>query len=470
MPRLLAAALLLVVLIATPAKAAGPTVGIADDRVLLGGGAEADRAVKEWRRLGIQDVRIYALWSRIAPGAGRRTRPAGFDGADPASPGYDWSALDAAVDRVSNADMRPMLTITGPGPLWTSSEPRRDDPRFEPDPAEYAAFAEAVATRYGDRVDRYILWNEPNLSSWLRPQASCTRSGCTPIAPHLYRELVRAAYPAVHAADPGAQVLIGAMSSRGSDLLRSGSAERPLVFARALGCMTARFARIRSGRCRSFHPATADGFAFHPHGVLTAPDRPFPNPDDVDLASLPRLESTLDRLQRAGALRPTTSRFNLFLDEYGYQTDPPDRFAGVSAATQDAWLQKAAYLAWRDKRVKLFTQYIWRDEPISAAGAGWQSGLRYADGRAKPSLGHFATPFVVDAARSRLWGQARRADAPEVTVERRLAGSARWRTVATVRPDSQGYWSLTTRLVRGASYRYLAAGATSAIVRRPRSA
>ena len=58
-------ALLLVLVLAAPAQAAGPEVGIADDRVLLAGGPEADAAIAEWQRLGIQQVRIYALWSRI---------------------------------------------------------------------------------------------------------------------------------------------------------------------------------------------------------------------------------------------------------------------------------------------------------------------------------------------------------------------------------------------------------------------
>ena len=85
--------------------------------------------------------------------------------------------------------------------------------------------------------------------------------------------------------------------------------------------------------------------------------------------------------------------------------------------------------------MKLFTQYLWRDEPVEADGsyAGWQSGLRYADGRAKPSLKTFPTPFVLDAARGRLWGQVRRRDTRTVKVQRRLAGSSRWRVVATRR-------------------------------------
>ena len=118
--------------------------------------------------------------------------------------------------------------------------------------------------------------------------------------------------------------------------------------------------------------------------------------------------------------------------------------------------------------MKLFTQYLWRDEPVEPDGsyAGWQSGLRYADGRAKPALKSFPTPFVLDAARGRLWGQVRRRDTSTVKVERRLAGSSKWRAVATRQTDSRGYWSWSTRLLRGASYRYVAANATSAALKR----
>jgi hypothetical protein len=230
--------------------------------------------------------------------------------------------------------------------------------------------------------------------------------------------------------------------------------------------VNARYKPIRTGRCKGFKPVQGDGFAFHPHGVLTAPDRAFANPDDVNLASLPRLESALDKLQHLGALKPTTRRFDLYLDEYGYQTNPPDKIAGISATAQSQWLQRAAYQAWRDPRVKLLTQYLWQDEPKGLAGgySGWQSGLHYADGRQKPSLKTFRTPFVLDAARGRLWGQVRSRETRKVTVQRRARGSSTWRTVAIRGTDARGYWSWSTRLLKGASYRYLAAGATSATV------
>jgi hypothetical protein len=446
-------ALLALLVLAAPAHAAGPRLGIADDRILLAGGPEADQVVNDWAAIGIEQVRIYALWSRIA-------------GPSPEAP-KQWGELDGAVNRVVGAGMKPILTITGPGPLWTSRRAERGDPRYDPDPDAFAAFAGEVAARYGDRVDTYILWNEPNLGTWLRPQARCSRS-CTSAAPHLYRGLVRAAYPAVHAADAKATVLIGTMSSRGGALTRENSTHRPMAFLRGLGCVNSKLKRVRSGPCKGFKPATGDGFAFHPHGVLTAPDKALPHRDDVSLASLPRLESALDKIQRAGGLKATTRRFNLYIDEYGYQTNPPDRISGVSASTQNAWLQRAAYLAWRDKRVKLFTQYLWRDEPDGNAGiySGWQSGLYYLDGRAKPSLKSFPTPIVLDASRSRLWGQVRRRDTRTVIVERRLRRSSAWRKVATRRTDAQGYWSWTTTLVKGASYRYKAGEAVSATATR----
>jgi hypothetical protein len=51
-------------------------------------------------------------------------------------------------------------------------------------------------------------------------------------------------------------------------------------------------------------------------------------------------------------------------------------------------------------------------------------------------------------------------------VERRLRGSSRWRTVATRKTDARGYWSWSTRLVKGASYRYRAGEAVSATATR----
>jgi hypothetical protein len=465
MKRLILPLLALLALVpAHAAQAKSTEIGITDDRNLLPGGPRADKAVQQWRALGVDNVRIFAQWSKIAP----PKRPAGFNGGDPASPGYQWFYVDNAIARVRAQGMTVTLNITGPGPVWASSEPRRHKGAWKPKPGAYAAFAKAVARRYGTQVDRYILYNEPNISTWLSPQASCKRGRCTPVSPHLYRSLVRAAYPAVRAADPGAQVVIGALSPRGQRLRATNTVMRPLLFLRRLGCRSDSFRRIRSGACKHFKPATGDGFAIHPYSGRLPPQRSHPNPDDVALASISRLTKTLDRLQRQRALKATTRRFGIYVDEYAYQTKPPDKIGGVALFKQDRWLQEAAYIAWRNPRIRLFTQYLWRDEPRSSDGSygGWQSGLRFSNGRAKPSYSHFDTPFDLDAARNRLWGQVRAGGAHTVTVQHRPHGSSGWRTLAVVKTDKRGYWSLVRHLRAGTAYRFRSGGLTSVTLRR----
>src|SRR3954465_2490268 len=108
--------LFLVLAAALPAAAsAGPLVGMADDRVLLAGGPAADDAVAAWAADGVDVVRIFAQWDRVSPSPGARVRPAGR--------AYDFSRIDAAVDRVRAAGMEPLLTLTGPGPVWGMQDP-----------------------------------------------------------------------------------------------------------------------------------------------------------------------------------------------------------------------------------------------------------------------------------------------------------------------------------------------------------
>src|SRR3954453_7907007 len=209
----------LVLAAALPAAAsAGPLVGMADDRVLLNGGPAADQAVAAWAADGVDVVRLFVQWDEPSPSPGARLRPAGA---------YDFSRIDAAVDRVRAAGLEPMLTLTGPGPVWGMQDPSRGSRRrYRPSPARYAEFARAAAEHFAGRVHRYILWNEPNLASWLQPLSS---------GPAVYRNLVNAAVPAIRSVDRSAQLLVGALAPRAA----------PLSFLRRLGCMDSRYRRIR---------------------------------------------------------------------------------------------------------------------------------------------------------------------------------------------------------------------------------
>jgi hypothetical protein len=437
--------------------------GIADDAAVLQSPdpAAAAQTVGQWREIGIDNVRLFAHWGRIAPLPAGRLAPAGFDPANPASPGYDWSALDRAVTLVRAAGMTVTLSITGPGPLWATANPAAGNVRLSPVPDQFGRFARAVALRYGPQVDRYVLWNEPNIPLWLQPQFTCRGRSCTPAAPHLYRRLVRAAAPAVHAADPNARVLIGALAPAGQNPRSRNAIMRPLTFLRALGCVDHRARRDRRGPCAGFRPAAAEAIAYHPHGVRRAPDAIAPQRDDIGLADLSRLEALLDAIQRAGGLRNTFGarrRFDLYLTEYGYQTNPPDRFVGVRPEQQAKWLQQGAYMAWRDSRVRNLTQYVWRDEPVGGNGAGWQSGLLFRTDRAKPALRSFPQPFWADqtVARraARLWGQVRPGGAHVVSVQRRTAGAGPFTTIRRLRTNARGFFVLRVRVTRRVDYRF----------------
>src|SRR6059058_1247003 len=164
MRRLLLPLLLLCSLAAPAAAHASSSLetGLADDRVLFGDPAAAADAVSQWAAGGVDVVRVHARWSAIAPDATATVPPREFHPSDPSDPRYDWAALDRAVALVRGAGMRVMLAVTGPGPVWSSSDPGRHDGRFKPSPAHFAAFSRAVATRYAADVDRYLIWNEPN--------------------------------------------------------------------------------------------------------------------------------------------------------------------------------------------------------------------------------------------------------------------------------------------------------------------
>jgi hypothetical protein len=463
-------AVLVLTLLTALATTAGPAaartldVGIADDAMLAAGGPEADQAVKDWAEAGIDTARVQVSWSRIAPAAEAPVAPVGFQPGEPNDPLYQWGTIDEAVLRLTRAGIRPMLMIDGPPPLWASGNPRRRNPRYRPSATAFANFASAVARRYAFAVDEYILWNEPNLPVWIQPQADCGKKRCTPVSPNVYRQMVRAAYPAIRASDPASRVLIGALAPAGGDLTSTNANMRPLEFLRGLGCLDADLRPVRTGGCRGFQPALADGISYHPHSTRHAPNQPYAHPDNADLGSLKKVESLLDSLQGRGRLLGSTRPLNLWLDEYGYQTNPPDRLRGVSPGAQDRYLQQAAYIAWRDPRVVNFTQYLWKDEP--AAGGrrytGWQSGLHDVEGDPKPALAHFDSPIWVDFARGVVWGQVRPGGVHQVTVQRRIAGGATpWENLATVPTGPDGGWQIASPAVAFASYRAVADDGTT---------
>jgi hypothetical protein len=142
----------------------------------------------------------------------------------------------------------------------------------------------------------------------------------------------------------------------------------------------------------------------------------------------------------------------LWLTEYGYQTNPPDRFLGVSQAKQAQYIGEAALRVWRQPGVTVLIQFLLRDEP---AIGGWQSGLYTSSGVPKLSLHAFSLPLAQQSRRGSrvtVWGQVR-PGAGVRSYSLQLATSRGWRTVATGKTTKSGAFSRTITAASGAKVR-----------------
>ena len=98
----------------------------------------------------------------------------------------------------------------------------------------------------------------------------------------------------------------------------------------------------------------------------------------------------------------------LWLTELGYQSNPPDRTAGVPPAVPGVPTSQLPPTApGPTSRVDLLIQYLYRDEPSTDR---WQSGLETIAGRAKPARAAVVAPLAEVTRRgstTALWGVIR---------------------------------------------------------------
>ena len=167
---------------------------------------------------------------------------------------------------------------------------------------------------------------------------------------------------------------------------------------------------MRTGRCKGFKQIPADAIGHHPYQLLTSPFRHSIHRFDAAINDSRKLLRMIDRLTRLRAFRPGLGRrLNAYYTEFGYQTNPPDPFAGVSLSAQRRYLQQAAYVVYRSPRVKEINQFRLSDgaspERASRRFEEFQSGLLFRNRRKKPAYHVFPNPFVIRG--SRFWGQVR---------------------------------------------------------------
>lgn len=149
-----------------------------------------DAQIAAMQAIGVREIRQDLRWAYVEPTPGA----------------WNWATEDLAIDGAVGAGFE-IIAMLGYGNPW-ATEVAGADEMFPPDdPADFAAFAGAAAARYGDRVDRYEIWNEPNAGYRFWQTDPPSISG-DPVA---YAALALAAADAIHAADPGAEVQIGSV-------------------------------------------------------------------------------------------------------------------------------------------------------------------------------------------------------------------------------------------------------------------
>jgi hypothetical protein len=440
-----------------------------DQTLVLSSPTIRERTLDDLASLGVDTVHSIVFWNKVSPSPLSTHRPAGFDGSDPAAyPANLWDRYDGLVRGAQARGMDVLLSPSSPMPYWASGCKGSAKVKrvCRPNPTQYKRFVAALGRRYSGeyadenqgggilpRVSRWSVWNEPNQGGWLQPQA--TRRGR--VAPALYRELARGAIKGLRETGHGSDdILLGETAPLGR---RTGpAASRPTPpgdFLRDVFCIDSRGHALRGRRARSldcvggFGRLPVTGIAHHPYTRGgSKPPTSRGSSTEITISSISRLKTIL---RQAAARKRIPRGLPIQYTEFGFQTNPPDGLLGVSLAHQAAWINQADFIAWHDPAVRAVAQYEMRDE---ASLTAFQTGLRFNDGRLKPSFAAYRLPLWVARRGSKLvvWGQLRPAadgavEQAEVQNAPRAAGP--FTAVRTV-PVTSRKGFFTTKLPRRA--------------------
>lgn len=453
------------------------------------------------RELGVDQLRLPMFWNTVAPNPYSRRAPVGFHGISPAAyPARNWAPYDDLIKEASYSGISINLDLAGRAPLWAMPPGTKKimQGSVYPSPRDYEAWVQAVGKRYSGtyhglpRVTFWSIWNEPDYISSLQPQ-STGRHLQVPIAGETYRNLVDAAWKALHTSGHGNdQIIWGELAPRYTGPIRGLP---PLVTLRAMYCVSSNYRPLRgtaamdlgcptsAAGTRTFpsqHPALfrASGVSDHPYSRWYPPNKElYPNCGQcTSLGDIGHLTSALDRLQRVYG---SHKRFEIYSTEYGYQTSPPKKSPDpkshdlfVSWSTAAAYINWAEYLSYRNPRIASYDQYLLYDPAAPTADNDWgsyASGLMTWDHQPKPSYAAFRLPIYMPQTSSpssgstlEVWGDARAAhyaeqdtDTPQSAyVQFQALGSTTWANVQSVTvTNPEGYLDVRVPFTQSGSVR-----------------
>ena len=180
-----------------------------------------------------------------------------------------------------------------------------------------------------------------------------------------YARICNNAVIAAKAVNRANKVACGATSPRGNNqpgTVRPSTS--PLAFLRAM----------KNAGARGF-----DAYAHHPYSG-SRQETPLTPPPAAKRGAPPTAVTMGNITALTHELASTYPAARLWISEYGYQTNPPDKLVGVTAAQQAMYMQQAWNTIKAIPRVDVFVWFLLQDETRLG---GWQSGLNTANGKQK---------------------------------------------------------------------------------------
>jgi len=432
---------------------------------------DPDAAMAQAKALGADAVRGSLSWARPSPRAKKRVKPAGFDVANPNSPGYDWTVYDQFVERARRHGLKVMLSLSGEIPYWASREARKCPHRiggyrnlalscmWKPNAKLYGQFLKAVARRYRGKVYMYSLWNEPNLEHQLYPQVQKTRSGTVDLGGKQLRELWTAGYKGVVSSDRAMRnrVLFGETAAISSPVATLYSA---LCLNENGKPYTGALKRLQG--CSKPARLPIAGLAIHPYNK-DAVGNVFTRSFTKDSMTMAYTSRATRVLRAAEKYKRIPKGRGIYVTEFGFQTNPPDH-KGLSLVNQAKSINEADRLFFADPRIRSVAQFELFDASEPDNEDVYNTGLRTQKGKAKPSLQAYRMPLVVTRLkgdRVEVWGQVRpAAGRTRLTVEVSASSGGPFTRLSAPPTNATGYYRFAiTR--RNAARRFYRARWTS---------
>jgi Glycosyl hydrolase catalytic core len=373
-----AAAVVATAAVCVPAASASRfmQVGLFDDSSFNYG--NPDQVFPVLKQLRTQVIRVNLVWG--GPNGVAKRRP--VNPMNPNDPAYQWAVYDRTVQYASANGIKVMFAIIGTPPWANGAAGVNVVPKSALD---LERFATAAARRYNGTfvapdgrvlpaVRSWLAWNEPNNPAFLRPQYRKVKGKAVIQSAIDYAKICNAIVKGVRKTTVGAsKVACGVTGPRGNNNPNSSRpAVSPLPFLRAM----------KKAGATGF-----DAYAHHPYygAPRETPSTPPPPgihgnaPTAITLGNFNLLVKEVTRLY---------GNKRIWITEYGYQTNPPDKVFGVSWANQAKYMTQAYGIAKRNPRVDMFLWFLLRDER-RLANDGWQSGLLTAAGAKKPAFAAF---------------------------------------------------------------------------------